>query len=592
MRPNLEYFELLAEARNSEPIDQAKKWRLAVVADCATQQLVPLMKALCRRRGINVEVYEGPFDAIELEVKNPASSLYAFEPDIVLVLNSVQSLRDRFYLHGDSPRFYEESLNRTTDIWDSIRANSSATILQSTFAAPIERVFGNYEHRVDESLSSIAARLNASIVAESAKRKGILLLDVNFVASWVGLASWFDERLWALAKTPCSLTHLPLIAQSVVDVVLSARGQAIKCIAVDLDNTLWGGVVGDDGPHGIRVGAHGDGEPHFRLQCFLKQLKRRGILLAVCSKNDHENALKPFRENAEMVLRLDDFVAFVANWENKPSNIRSIQQTLNIGLDSILFLDDNPFERAAVRSLLPEVIVPELPEDPAEWVKCLSELNLFEAASFSEEDKKRSELYRREEQRRVSAESAPDFETFLQSLQMQIEVARFVPEHVGRIVQLLQRSNQFNLTTRRHNEAECVAMMRDVDGCLPFYAKLEDRFGDHGLISIVVLRPDHEKEVLAITDWLMSCRVLTRGVEEYVMNVVFDRARRMGLDTVSGIYVPTPKNQMVKDFYGRFGFEKILEEPNGTSHWIQPTSAYIPRRAFIQPGQGCATAAA
>ena len=490
----------------------------------------------------------------------------------------------------NSPSFRDESAQQVTNIWDSIRSNSRALILQSTFVAPIERFFGNYERKVGTTLSSIVSSLNSSIVGEARQRGDVLLLDLEALASWVGRKFWFDERLWVLAKSLCSLDTLPLVAQNIVDIASAAQGHTIKCVVLDLDNTLWGGVVGDDGPHGIRIGAHGDGEPFFRLQCFLRELKHRGILLAVCSKNDEVNALKPFRENPEMVLALEDIVAFVANWNNKPSNIQAIQAQLNIGLDSLLFLDDSPFERESVRALLPQVIVPELPEDTSEWVKYLSQLNLFEVASYSAEDTQRSDLYLQEARRRTAAEAAPTFEAFLQSLEMTIEVGRFVPQHLGRIVQLLQRSNQFNLTTRRHNQAECEAMMLDLNGCIPLYAVLRDRFGDHGLISVAILRPQPEAGVLAITDWLMSCRVLGRGVEEYLINVVVDHARTLRLDTITASYVPTPKNAMVKDFYGRVGFAKSLEAPDGTVERTLQTSSYLDRQVLIRPAVSEASA--
>lgn len=586
MPPNLDYFHLLAEARNlrsevrSE--DCTRKLRLALMADCAAQHLQPLLQALFHRNGIQVEIYEGAFDAIELEVRNPTSALYEFQPEMVVVLNSVQALRDKFYRRSDSQSFHDVLFQQLAGTWDAITSTSRALIVQSTFVAPMERFFGNYDHKIDQSLSSTVSLLNSYIVAESRQRGNLLLLDLESIASWVGRRSWFDERLWALGKSLSSLDNLPLVAQNIVDIAVASQGQTIKCIVLDLDNTLWGGIVGDDGPHGIRIGAHGDGEPFYRLQCFLREMKKRGILLAVCSKNERANAVKPFHENPEMVLTFDDFVMFVANWDNKPQNIQAIQRELNIGLDSMLFLDDSPFERASVRTLLPEVIVPELPEDPAEWVKSLSELNLFEVASFSAQDVQRSDLYLQEVCRRTASETAPSFEAFLQSLDMTIEVGRFVPKHLGRIAQLLQRSNQFNLTTRRLNEAQCEALMHDADGCIPWYATLKDRFGDHGLISIVILRPEPENATLAVTDWLMSCRVLGRGVEEYLMNSVVNQAREMDLKMIRAFYVPTPKNDMVKDFFGRFGFTKVRETPAGATDWTLDISSYEDRPVLIR----------
>jgi len=587
-RRDLDYFKLLKESRETSASERPanKKIRLAVIGDCATQHLTVLLRVLFSRHGLDADIYEGAFDAAEGEARNPRSGLYRHDPEVVIVLNTVQALRDKFYQRsGSAGDFRDETVSRLTGVWDALRAHTQATVLQTTLVAPFERLFGQYDRQVPGSLSTIVSDVNAAIVSE-ARSRNLLLVDLEEVASWVGRRSWFDERLWAIAKLPTAMEHLPLVAQGIVDVTLATKGRAVKCVVLDLDNTLWGGVVGDDGPHGIKIAAHGDGEAFHRFQCFLKELKNRGILLAVCSKNEHENAVRPFEINSEMVLKLDDITVFVANWENKPQNIASIRDALNIGLDSMLFLDDNPFERAAVRTLLPDVMVPELPDDPADYVKTLVELNLFETTAFSAEDAQRSTLYRQEAQRRLAETTAPSFEDYLQSLEMTIEVTRFTPEQLGRITQLLQRSNQFNLTTQRHNQAQCEAMMNDIEGCLPLTASLRDRFGDHGLISIVVVRPDRAADTAVISDWLMSCRVLTRGVEEYLMNHVVEQARRWGLSSVAASYIPTSKNAMVKDFYARFDFRKTVEHADGRIDWVLPVAEYTPRGVFIRAAEG------
>jgi FkbH-like protein len=587
-RQDLDYFQILKEARQTTAAERpgSKKVRLAILGDCATQHLATVLRVLFSRHGLDAEIYEGAFDAAEGEARNPQSGLYQHDPEIVVVMSTVQALRDKFYQRsGSAASFQEETLSRLAGVWDALRAHSQATVLQTTLVAPFERVFGHYDRQVPGSLSTIVSELNTAIVSE-ARARNLLLVDLEEVASWVGRRSWFDERLWAIGKLPTALEHLPMVAQGIVDVTLATKGRAVKCVVLDLDNTLWGGVVGDDGPHGIQIAAHGDGEAFHRFQSFLKELKNRGILLTVCSKNEHDNAVRPFEVNAEMVLKLEDITVFVANWDNKPENIRKIRDALNIGLDSMLFLDDNPFERSAVRTLVPEVMVPELPEDPADYVKALVALNLFETTAFSAEDAARSTLYRQETQRRLAETSAASFEDYLQSLEMGIEVTRFAPEQLGRITQLLQRSNQFNLTTQRHNQAQCEAMMSDVEGCLPLTATLRDRFGDHGLISIVVARPDRSADAVVISDWLMSCRVLTRGVEEYLMNHVVEQARGWSLSTITASYIPTAKNAMVKNFYARFDFRKVAEHADGRIDWMLPVAEYTPRPVFIRAEGG------
>jgi FkbH-like protein len=584
MIQNLDYNQLLKESRTLSSTAGTPILRIAFLGDVAVQQFTPLLRALFGRVNFQIEVYEGGFDGSEFETLNPASALFVFKPDVIIIMNAVQSLRDKFYERScDASQFAFETISRITRIWNSIRENSVATIIQTNYAAPVERTYGHYDLKVATSLPRVVTRINSAIIDEAENRSHVLLLDVEHLASWTGRSQWFDERFWTISKSFCAIDLLPLVANNIVDIILSTKGRAIKCVVLDLDNTLWGGIVGDDGTHGIQIGAHGDGEDFYRFQCFLRELKNRGIMLAVCSKNEQATALAPFEENPEMVLKQTDFAVFVANWNNKAENIRLIRQVLNIGFDTMVFLDDNPFERNLVRELLPEVLVPELSEDPSEYVRSVCALNLFETSSHSAEDGQRTEFYRVEAQREIAKGQATSFEDFLQALAMRIGVKRFEVESLARIVQLFQRSNQFNLTTRRHSYAQCEEMMADSHGCLPLSAALSDKFGDHGLVSIVVLRPDPQAGVLIICDWLMSCRVLMRGVEDYLMNKVVAEAESRGLPQITGQYIPTAKNGMVRDFFARFGFEKVNEDSEGKADWLLNTRDFVKREVFIQP---------
>ena len=575
--PDLEYGRLVRKSKRLDPSGAGHNARLAILSDAASQQFVPLLRSLFHENGVNAEIYEGAFDAIELEVLNPASGLYEFRPDAIVLANCTQALRGRYYQSG-ADDFLEVASQRIVRIWEAIQAHSSARIVQFNYPLPYERQFGHYDLKVPQSLYSVVGALNARIAACARERSNVLICDVEAVASYIGRKHWFDDRLWNMTKAFCHLDHLPMVAQSLVEIVLSTMGRVVKCVILDLDNTLWGGVVGDDGPLGIAIGAHGDGEAFYHFQHFLHSLQKRGILLAVCSKNNPESALQPFLENPGMVLKRDDITVFVANWENKADNIRSIRDTLEIGFDSMVFLDDNPFERNLVRQLLPDVIVPEMPEDPADYVRALCESNLFETSSFSAEDIARSRLYEQEAKRRDVRGSFSSIDDFLKSLDMKIEVARFDKTRIPRIAQLIQRSNQFNLTTRRHNEAECEKMMLDHAQFVPLCASLSDRFGDHGLISIVILRKNPEE--LEICDWLMSCRVLTRGVEQFLMNRVVDIARRHGFKRITGEYLPTAKNGMVKEFFAQFGFEVVSEKDNRVGWRLDPET-YQPQTTYI-----------
>jgi FkbH-like protein len=581
----LDYTELMRESKRWDYSSCHKTMRLAILSDAAVPQLVPLLRVLLARKGVRAEIYLAEYDSIELEVFNAESGLYEFAPDAVIILNSLGALRLKYHRDvAGRAQFSEAVAAHTAAVWDAFRTHSSAVIIQSNYVLPYERHFGNFDHKVPEAFYPTVLRLNAAISTMTHDRAHVLINDVEALASYVGRKHWCDERLWTLAKAFCALEHLPLVARNVADIVLANRGYVVKCVVVDLDNTLWGGVIGDDGLEQIAIGPFGDGEPFHRLQHYLLELKRRGIILSVCSKNDHATAMEPFQRHPEMVLRQEDIAVFVANWNPKPDNIRYIKEQLNIGFDSIVFLDDSVFERQLVRQTLPEVIVPELPEDPADYVRVLSELNLFEVTSFSEEDRRRADLYRENASRQSLRASFSDITEYLRSLDMQVTLRRFDTFHLPRIAQLLQRSNQFNLTTRRYTLGECEAMMANGGACLPLYVSLRDKLGDNGLISVVILKP--RAPVLDIDTWLMSCRVLGRGVEQYAMNWVVAFARAHGYQTIVGTYIPTAKNAMVKEFYAQFGFERVEERADGEAVWHLNVLSYEPTAVYMREAEG------
>ncbi len=576
----LDYFALSKEAKALKISSSAKVIRIALLADCATQHLATIMRAIAARNGVQAELYEGNYDGVDLEILDPNSGLYAFAPQYVVILLSSEKLKARLYASGDRRTFADETVGRLENLWGAFRAHSQATIIQSTFVLPSERAFGNYELKVADSVGSIFTEINYRLAVKARETKNVLLNDVDFLAAAIGRAQWLDARMWNMAKTPCRLEHVPLLAQSLLDTMFAASGLIVKCVVLDLDNTLWGGVIGDDGLEGIALGEFDEGEAFVGFQKFIRELKRRGIILAVVSKNEHANAVLPFREHPHMALKEEDISVFVANWDNKADNIRLIQKTLNIGFDSLVFLDDNPFERNIVREFLPEVVVPELPEDPSLYLQSLADLNLFETASFSEADLQRADQYREEAQRELTKTHFTDINDYLTSLAMEIRLERFNAFNLPRIAQLIQRSNQFNLMTRRYGEAACEAMMKD-PSLAPLTLRLADKFGDYGLISVVILK--HAGEDLEIDEYLMSCRVLQRGVESFTMNNIFSYAARLGAKRVVGHYLPTAKNDMVKGFFKSFGFEKVADGDGGASQWALAVDAYRPRQTFMTP---------
>jgi FkbH-like protein len=579
-RSELDYFELVRKAKQLSP-PQGPRLKVALLGDVSTQHLVPLLRVLFASNGMDSEIYEAGFDTVEMEALDPASGLYAFGPDVVVILQSIAKLKSGYYEStADRANFARAKAARIEEVWRAIRARIGAPIVQSTFVLPYDRHFGNYGGAVADTLQGAVSDLNREIYLRARENPGVLVNDVDYLAAWVGRRHFIDEKLWALSKSLCALELLPDVAQNIVDIALAAQGRAVKCVVLDLDNTLWGGVVGDDGLEGIELGDLDETGAFRSFQLYLRELARRGIVLAVCSKNDEAVARRVFRDHPGMVLKEEHIAVFVANWEDKATNIRRIQEKLNIGLDTIVFLDDSPFERNLVRQMLPEVIVPELPDDPGLYVRAVNELNLFETASHSALDAQRGALYQEQEKREEERSRFGSLEEYLKSLETVARVARFEPRDLPRIAQLLQRSNQFNLTTRRHSEAECAAMMRDEKLCFPFSITVRDRFGDFGLINVVILRP--VGVALEVDTFVMSCRVLQRGVEQLAMNKIFEYARQAGCTRVVGRYLRTAKNGMVKDFYPRFGFHPVpAPESEGTT-WSMEVDEYVPREVHIR----------
>jgi FkbH-like protein len=587
----MNYVDLTNASHSLDYSDCTRTVRIALLADSTAQYMTPLFKTLLCQNGIRAEIYESAYGTAELEILDPTSGLYEFRPDVVLLAHSVFALRDRYYTFtGDRSRFVADQMETFGSLWAAFRSRSSAAIIQTNFVVPDERLFGSYDHRVGASFASAVTQLNQSLADSALQQSDLFLCDIDYVAAYHGRKQWLDEKMWLLAKTFCAFEYLPHAVKSAVDIILSLNGRSVKCVVLDLDNTLWGGIIGDDGLDGIRLGHLGDGEAFVRFQHFLRSLRQRGILLAVCSKNNPDTARLPFRHHPEMVLKEEDITVFVANWVSKAENITQIADILHIGLGAIVFVDDNPFERGVVRDALPEVIVPELPEDPADYVRCLTELNLFETTSYSALDAGRADLYRIEAQRKMAERSFANVEDHLKSLEMKIVCQRFEPFHLPRIVQLLQRSNQFNLLTRRFNQAQCEAFMRDTVNWLPVYLSLRDKYGDNGIIGVIIGRVD--AQVMSIEEWVMSCRVLARGVEQFAMNFMVAEACKRGVEIVRARYVPTAKNGMVRNFFGNMGFRQIGESADGVIDWELETSAYQPGIHFIEVDAGEALHAA
>jgi FkbH-like protein len=573
-----DYIKLMNLGREVE--DSPLAARVAVLGFCTTQYYAGVLRGLGTATGFPLVTYEPEYDTVHQTVLDEGSGLYAFAPDFVVVLTAVQAVRNVLLGVdvGQRVEATDREAQQLISVIERVAGMPAVTVVVNEFVLPYERPWGNLSRRVSGSLVDVVYRMNVRLRELADRLENVYTVDTDHIASWIGKRNWFDERLWFYSKSFCHPEALPHVAGQALDVVRAVKGKGLKCVALDLDNVLWGGTIGDDGLEGIRLGDLGEGEAFVHFQTWLKELQSRGVILGVCSKNDDEKAREPFRSHSDMVLKEADISCFIANWDDKAQNLHELALRLNIGLDSIVFLDDSPFERNLVRELVPEVVVPELPSDPAEYVPYLESLNLFEAAQFSEEDRKRADFYRANVLRETEQTRFANVDEYLASLEMEAAFERFDDQHLPRIAQLVQRTNQFNLTTIRHSPAELAAFAED-DAYFPFYVTLSDRFGDNGLISVVIGK--QSDGILEIVTWLMSCRVISRRLEEFVLDRLAEVARDGDMTPLRGRYVPTKKNGLVAGHYERLGFTPSGAEPDGSTTWELDVDGYVPSDAPI-----------
>lgn len=549
--------------------------KIALLGDTSTQLLVHAIKGVGFDAGINCEIYEAEYDQVDHEIYDDNSGLYASKPDYVVIFLSVQKLLRKYNTAPEVQKrtFAADTLAYIHELNGMINSRLSSKIILFNFAELNDNVFGNFANKLDFTFIYNLRKINLGLMDMSREIKNLFIFDLNLLQSTFGFDNSFDAKYYVTADMVFSLDFLSVAAKNIVDMILSLSGSSKKCLILDLDNTLWGGVIGDDGIEKIQIGELGIGKAYTELQQWTKQLKNRGIILAVCSKNDHDTAKYPFDNHPDMVLKYEDFAIFQANWDNKADNIKQIQEFLNIGFDSMVFLDDNPFERNLVKSFLPEVTIPDLPEDPAEYMNYLSKLNLFETSAYSEEDSGRNDQYRTEFMRSKVKKAFANEDEYLASLEMVSECKPFDDYSVPRVSQLTQRSNQFNLRTQRYTESDVQKIAASADHITLSFT-LEDKFGHNGLISLIILKK--ENDCLFIDTWIMSCRVLKRTMENFVLNKIIESAKNNGCSKITGEYIPTAKNKMVKDHYENFGFIRS----NGL--WELDVNSYKSKKTFIK----------
>lgn len=567
--------ELLAQ--NPHPLHK----KIAILGGSTTNEVADQLGLFLLNYGIEAEFYQSEYGQYWQDAMFGTPELDEFRPDVIYIHTNWRNV-EHFPTTADTPAQVDELLEaeytRFETMWQALAQKFGCPVIQNNFDRPNYRLMGNRDVWDVRGRTNFLSRLNQKFYAYACAHEDFYINDLDYLASDYGLTAWGDAFFWHMYKYAMCLDAIPSLANSLANIIKSLYGRNKKALVLDLDNTLWGGVVGDDGVDGIAVGPEvPEGQVYAEFQSYCKALKSIGVVLAVDSKNDEENALAGLN-HPDGVLRPDDFVAIKANWDPKDQNLKAIADELNLGADSFVFADDNPAERAIVAAQVPGVETPVL--DGAEnYIKTLDHGGYFEVTTLSGEDLKKTELYHANAQRRRAQAAFADYGAYLDSLEMTATIRGFEPLYIQRIAQLTNKSNQFNLTTLRCSEDD-IRGMAENPAWLCLYGKLVDKFGDNGVVTVVA--GQSEGETLHLRLWLMSCRVLKRGMEDAMMDAVVADAAARGLKTIRGYYYPTAKNGMVKEFYAGMGFAKVDEDADGNTTWELSVEGYSPRHPHMQ----------
>ncbi|HVM94516.1 MAG TPA: HAD-IIIC family phosphatase [Terriglobales bacterium] len=546
------------------------KFKLAVLRSFTVEPIFPLLRAEAFAYGIDLEVHLGDFNTYVQEIVDAGSSLYRFAPNAVVLAVRAEDVAPDLALRFAelAPEAAQDAADRVAGGYEqwakAFRQNSQAALIIHSLERPANPAFSVLDSLTEKGQSGIIRQINRELRRIGGENRGVYVLDYDALVARYGSSHWHDERKWLMARLPIAAEHLIHMAREWMRFIVPLAGRTSKALVVDLDNTLWGGIIGEDGMAGIKLSAEYPGAAFQALQRALLDLSRRGILLAVCSKNNLDDAMEAIEKHPGMLLRAKDFAAMRINWGDKSQNIREIAQELNIGIDSLAFLDDNPFEREQIRAALPEVTVIDVGANPMEYAAAVRDCPVFERLSLSAEDQQRTAMYAEQRQRTDAENTFQSKEDFFRYLEQEADLDPVTDMTLARVAQLTQKTNQFNATTRRYSEAQ-IAEMSKRAGWNIFSIKVRDRFGDHGLVGVAITRDEGEQ--CEIDTFLLSCRVIGRTVETALLAHIAKSAAERGCKQLVGWFLPTKKNAPARDFYEQHGFARAQTHENGTL-WV------------------------
>lgn len=554
---------------------------IAILGGSTTSDVKLMIELFLLNYGIKPNFYESEYNQYYEDAIFGNEEFDNFHPDIIYIHTTNRNIKrypDITMTNEEINALLEQEYTRFTTIWNKLETKFHSIIIQNNFEYPFYRLLGNKDASSKKGRTNYITRLNMKFYEYAETHENFYINDINYLSASYGLDKWSNEFYWHMYKYALEVPAIPTLAFNIAKIIKSIYGKNKKALVLDLDNTLWGGIVGDDGVENLKIGPEvPSGQVFSEFQEYIKAHKDLGVILNIVSKNEQENAIAGLN-HPDSILKPEDFVSIKANWNPKNLNIEELAKQLNLGADSFAFIDDNPAERKIVKEYIKGIGVPEMGE-PENYIKMIDKQGYFEVTNFSKEDSKKTKMYKDNIKRTQMMQTFENYEDYLFSLKMKAQIKSVSPIYTARIAQLTNKSNQFNLTTKRYSQAE-IEEIQGKDNYISLYGKLEDVFGDNGVVSVVI--GNQKQEELHIDLWLMSCRVLKRDMEYAMMDTLIQKCKKRGIKTVYGYYYPTAKNKMVKEFYSLHGFEKIKEDEQENTTWKIEVKDYIPKNKVIE----------
>lgn len=543
-----------------------KVFKIAILSSFTVNGIKEILQVKSAKLNIFTKFYTSNYNQYAQEILNPDSGLYSFNPDLIIVfIDLISLLGDQYYLpfnisEKERRIYFDEKISVIFGLIENLINNSNAKIVFHNFQKPTYSPLGISDNKESFGHFESIEIINNSLRDEFKSSSQVFIFDYDTFCSNIGKHNIFDYKMYYLGDLRVCIKHLPALCEEYIPYIASIIGLTKKCIVLDLDNTLWGGVIGEDGIEGIKIGPTPEGRPFIEFQQLLLSLHNRGIILAINSKNNYNDAMHVINNHPNMILREDHFAALRINWEDKATNMRSLAEEINIGLDSMVFIDDDEVNREIVTKFIPEVYIVDLPKDPSLYVQTIKRIKIFDSVSITLEDRKKGKIYVQEKKRRELKKEIFDLNEYLKQLNIKVKIENPTTANIGRITQLTKKTNQFNMTTKRYNEEDIKKYIND-DNYKIFAINVEDKFGDSGLTALAIIVFDNEK-ICSIDTFLLSCRIIGRGVEDFLISSIIRYAKKIGSRLLRAEYIPSKKNELAKDYYKSVGFKKLKNRKN------------------------------